>query len=221
MCSTIIETEDDIEAGARYLRRACPHLAKAATLAGPPPLRRWSPGLDGLVRIVVGQQLSVASANAILGRLRALVDPLDAVGLLAASDRDMRVAGLSAAKLATLRDLAAHVTRGDIDFDALSRLPAGEAHAQLTAVRGIGPWTADIYLVLCRGDRDAFAAGDLALQAAVHDLFGLDARPTAMELGAIAERWRPWRGVAARLLWSYYAARKAELKTRERAREPR
>jgi len=208
----ILETSRDIEAGIAALTQLCPHMARAATAVGTVPLRRWSPGFDGLVRIIVGQQLSVASANAILNRLSTAVDPLDAKGVLAASDATLRAAGLSAAKLATLRAVSIAVRDGDINFAGLDSASPEAVHEALTAVRGIGPWTADIWLVLCRGDSDAFASGDLALQVAVQDLLGLEARPSAAEMLTIAERWRPWRGVAARLLWATYATRKQEAK---------
>lgn len=185
-------------------------MAAAAGAAGPPPLRRWSAGFDGLVRIIVGQQLSVASANAILARLTAAVDPLDATGIVTADDQTLRTAGLSAGKIATLKALAAAVETGTIDFGTLGVAPPETVHQELTAIRGIGPWTADIWLVLCRGDADAFAAGDLALQEATRSLMDLDVRPTAQELLEIAERWRPWRGVAARVLWAWYGHVKSQ-----------
>ena len=207
--SRTIASETDIAAGLRALKRACPHMRRGHALAGDPPLRRWSPGFDGLARIVIGQQLSIASAAAILGRIKVAVDPLDPETLLAADDATLRQAGLSAAKIATLRAIANAVQSGELDFEALMLAPEAAVRDQLTAVRGIGPWTADIYLLFCRGDRDAFAPGDLALQIAVQTLMELPQRPTAAELEAIAERWRPWRGVAARLLWAYYGAVKA------------
>lgn len=198
----------------RELSRACPYMARAVSAAGMPPLRRWSPGFDGLARIVVGQQLSTASANAILGRLQARVAPLDAAGIRNSTDEALLGCGLSRGKLATLRALAVAIHEGAIDLDALHGAPPETVHAELTSVRGIGPWTADIYLVFCRGDRDVFPKGDLALQLAVQDLLSLDERPSPTSLAEIAERWRPWRAVAARLLWSYYAVRKAERASR-------
>ena len=120
----------------------------------------------------------------------------------------MKGAGLSAAKIATLRALAQAVVEARVDFAGMAGAQEDEVRGQLTAVRGIGPWTADIYLMFCRGDADAFAAGDLALQEAVRMAFKLDKRPNAQELLTIAERWRPWRGVAARLLWGYYKVAK-------------
>lgn len=205
----IIAAEADIQAGVRALKRACPHMARAHALAGYPPLRRWNDGFAGLARIVIGQQLSVASAAAILGRVKLLVDPLDAANLRATTDADLRAAGLSVSKVATLRAVAEAVCEGHIDLEVLAGAHTQAVREQLTALRGIGPWTADIYLLFCRGDADAFAPGDLALQIGAQMLMELPERPTAAELEAIAERWRPWRGVAARLIWAYYGAAKA------------
>lgn len=216
---SIIQSEHDIEVAMESLTKSCPHLARAAQSTGPPPLRRWSAGFDGLVAIVVGQQLSTASATAILGRLAARVDPLDASGLMSAEAVDLLACGLSRGKLATLRALSLAVAEGTLDIDALQTMPAETVRRELTAIRGIGPWTADIYLLFCRGDADAFPAGDLALQVAVQHLLSLEARPKASELEALALRWQPWRSVAARLLWAYYAHVKAQ--SRAEVRRPR
>ena len=104
--------------------------------------------------------------------------------------------------------IAKAVKTGELDLGSLGRLPADDAHAKLTAVHGIGPWTADIYLLACLGHADAWPAGDLALQEAAKLLLELESRPTTKEMAALAEGWRPWRAVAARLLWTYYRARK-------------
>src|SRR6266545_3322232 len=113
-------------------------------------------------------------------------------------------AGLSAPKIRTLKAIAKAIDRGEIDLAALADRPADEAHAALTALHGIGPWTADIYLLFCLGHPDAWPAGDLALQEAVRLAFALKARPSSREMQPLADGWRPWRGVAARVLWSYY-----------------
>ena len=207
--NAIIASEADIAAGARALRCACPAMARAHALTGDPPLRRWSPEFDGLVRIVVGQQLSTASAAAILARLTRAVVPLDAATLLRTDDPALRAAGLSSGKIATLRAAASAVGAGALDFDALRTADAAAVRTCLMAIRGIGPWTADIYLLFCRGDADAFAPGDLALQIGAQLLMELPGRPGSAHIEAIAERWRPWRGVAARQLWAYYGAIKA------------
>jgi DNA-3-methyladenine glycosylase II len=207
--TNVIANDGDIARAVSALVSVCPAMALAHAHVGHPPLRRWSSEFDGLVRIVVGQQLSIASASAIMGRLTAAVSPLDAITLQAATDATLRAAGLSTGKIATLRAVAAAIGAGTLDFDQLQSVPECEVRAALTAIRGIGPWTADIYLLFCRGDSDAFAPGDLALQIAAQRLMDLPARPSALELAAIAERWHPHRGVAAGLLWAYYGHVKA------------
>ncbi|MCL4766766.1 MAG: DNA-3-methyladenine glycosylase 2 family protein [Hyphomicrobiaceae bacterium] len=199
-----IETEDDIRAGMRALRRQCSALRRVHDVTGDPPLRRRPAGLEGLARIVVGQQLSIASAAAIWSRLEVAVAPLGAGTLLAASDEVLRRAGLSTPKIRTLRNIASAAAAGELVVESLGSLRDEAVHEQLTCIPGIGPWTADIFIMFCLGRRDAFAAGDLALQVAADGALGLGYRPGAAELTELAERWRPWRGVAARLLWAYY-----------------
>lgn len=199
----LIETEADVAAGLRALRRRCPVIRRMHDEAGDPPLRRRPAGFEGLCRIVVGQQLSVASAAAIWERTHAAVQPFTAAGLLAASDEVLRAAGQSRPKIRTLRAVAAAVEAG-LDLERLDARDDRAVHDALTAVPGVGPWTADVFLLFCLGRTDAFAGGDLALQVAAQWAFALDERPDAKALVAIAERWRPWRGVAARMLWTYY-----------------
>ena len=205
--SRIINTPDDIAEGMAALAACDPILMRLHAFCGPPPLRRAEGGLEGLAWIIVSQQVSVASARAIWARTRAVFDPFTPERLRHAPDSDFRAGGLSMPKIRTLRALAAAVDDG-LDLDALAALTADEAHARLTAVKGIGPWTADIYLMFCLGHADAFAAGDLALQEAARLAFELEIRPSAKALTDLAERWRPWRGVAARLLFAYYAKTK-------------
>lgn len=205
----IIETEDDLGEGLDALPRLDPRWQAVLDTAGRPPLRRRTDGFEGIAGIVVSQQLSVASAAAITSRLRALVDPLTPETFLAHPDDTLRATGLSRPKIATLRAIADAVHGGALPLAELARLPADEAHAALTRVRGIGPWTADIYLMFCLGHADAFAPGDLALQEAARIAFDLGARPDPKRLAAEAEAWRPWRAVAARVLWAYYRAVKS------------
>lgn len=205
-----IDTEEDLRVHLRALRRACPHMRRIHAVAGDPPLRRHAPGLEGLARIVVGQQLSITSAAAIWTRTRATVEPFTAARLLATNEELLKTAGLSAAKIRTLKALASTIARGSLDIEAVSVAPEAEVHEALTAVTGIGPWTADIFLLFCAGRADAWAAGDLALQVAVQRLFHLDQRPRSQAMVDIAERWRPHRGAAARLLWAYYAVEKVQ-----------
>lgn len=202
--SGFIESVQDVEAGVKVLRRACPLMRRAHDVAGDPPLRRRPAGFEGLARVIVGQQLSIASAAAIWGRLAERLAPLTADAVLATPEEVLRSAGLSAAKIRTLRALSQAAATGALDFADLSRTDEAAVHQALCAVKGIGPWTADIYIMFCIGRADAFAPGDLALQVAASHVAGLDTRLSAAELLAMAERWRPWRGVAARLLWAYY-----------------
>jgi len=203
-----IQGIDDIAAGVAALCAGDARLARLHALCGMPPLRRSQGGLEGLAWIIVSQQVSVASANAIWARTRNVFTPFTAARLAAAPDEDYRAGGLSGPKIRALRALAQAVERG-LDLDGLGALDADAAHRMLTGVKGIGPWTADVYLMFCLGHADAFAAGDLALQEGARMAFDLAERPNAAALAAIAESWRPWRGVAARLLWAYYAHRKS------------
>jgi DNA-3-methyladenine glycosylase II len=203
-----IRSETDIRDGVTALARACPDLARVHVITGDPPLRLRPGGFEGLARTIVNQQLSVASAGAIWDRLRLRSDLADPRSLLALTDDDMRGIGLSRVKVATLRRAAEAIERGALNLDALERAPDADIHAALTALKGVGPWTADIYIMFSLGRADAWSPGDLALQHAVRDAIGLAERPSPADMIEIAERWRPWRSVAARLLWSYYALRR-------------
>jgi DNA-3-methyladenine glycosylase II len=205
--SATIESLDDIATGIAALSARDPALARAYAESGMPALRRSPEGLASLCDIVIGQQVSVASARAIGARFSALFAPLDADRLALADDAAYRAAGLSQPKIRALRAIG-EALRGGFDLAGLGALPADEAKAALCAIKGIGPWTADIYLLFALGHADAFAAGDLALQEALRLLEEREARPGAPELLARAESWRPWRGVAARVLWQYYRVRK-------------
>ncbi len=203
-----IRTRADLAEGIAALVASCPHLSRVHAVAGDPPLRRRPAGFKGLARVIVAQQLSVASAAAIWGRLDAGLRPFTAPGLRAMPGRTLRRAGLSAGKIATLKGVAAAIEKGTLDLDALTHAPEEDIHAALTALKGIGPWTADIYVLFCLARADAWSPGDLALQYAVKDALCLDARPDPGQMVVVAEAWRPWRSVAARLLWAYYGARR-------------
>src|SRR3989440_11015982 len=204
--SADIHTESDLADAITALIALDPRWAPVVERAGRPPLRRREGGFAGLAQIIVSQQVSVASAAAIHGRLAAIDDPFDHTSVLRArKDKLLRV-GLSNAKVKTLKAIARAISSGTIDLHSLADLAAEDAHAALVALHGIGPWTADIYLLSCIGHADAWPAGDLALQEAARMAFGLRTRPTTKEMGQLAERWRPYRAVAARLLWTYYRA---------------
>jgi DNA-3-methyladenine glycosylase II len=203
-----IDTPADVAAGLAALLATDARLKLVAERAGVVPLRRRPGGFAGLARIVVAQQLSTASATAIWGRLAAAYEPFTAQALIRARAERLARLGLSAPKIRAIKEIARAVAGGVLDCDALADMPADAAHAALCAVHGIGPWTADIYLLFCLGHPDAWPAGDLALREAARLAFALPERPTIKEAAALAEQWRPWRGVAARLLWAYYRARK-------------
>jgi DNA-3-methyladenine glycosylase II len=203
-----LHTEADLERAIAGLIAADPRWRDALALAGRPPLRRRPDGFAGLASIVVSQQLSTASAKAIWGRLEAALDPLDPQTMRRARTAKLARAGLSGPKIRTLKAIARAIDRGELDLKALNGLPADEAHQRLTAIHGIGPWTADIYLLFCLGHADAWPAGDLALQEAARLLLRLPARPSSRDMGPLAEPWRPWRGAAACMLWTYYRTAK-------------
>jgi DNA-3-methyladenine glycosylase II len=199
----IIETEADIDEGVVWLSRREPRFAHARAVAGPVPLRRRAAGFDGLLRIIVGQQLSVAAADGIWRRLESQ-GATTREGLCASTEDDLRACGLSRPKLRAVRAIAESV----VDYPSLARMDAAEARAALCALKGVGPWTAEIYLMFCVGRADVFAPGDLALQEGARMLFDLPARPDPKALAGQAEEWSPWRAVAARMLWAYYGAMK-------------
>ena len=201
----LLDSDEAMARGVRALARRDPLMRRLAAELGPPPLRKRAPGFAGLAQIVVGQQVSTASAAAIWARCLAVFDPFAPEVVAGAADERFREAGLSRAKVRTLRAIAAAITEATLPIDTLHEREADEAHALLTAVSGIGPWTADVYLLFCLGHPDAFATGDLALQEAMRLAADLESRPNALALHAMAEAWRPWRGVAAGLLWAHYA----------------
>ncbi len=200
-----LETQADVDAGVRQLLRQDPRLEPVVAVASRVPLRRRAHGFAGLAQIIVAQQLSTASASAIWGRLTAAYDPLDPERIRRARAATLGRIGLSGAKIRAFKAIATAIHDG-LDLEALADLPADDAHRALTALHGVGPWTADIYHLFCLGHADAWPAGDLAVQEAMRLAFHRKARPTVKEMGPLAEPWRPLRGVAALLLWTYYRA---------------
>jgi DNA-3-methyladenine glycosylase II len=205
----IIETDADIREGLAHLRACDRRLVPIIDLVGAIPLRRHQPGFHGLCDIVISQQLSVASADAILARTVRGLGALTPSAVLAADEPALRACGLSGPKLRTLRALAEAVRTGALPIETLHTMPIDQAASALVAVKGIGPWTAEIYLMFYAGHADVFAPGDLALQEAIRLAFGLDQRPSTRDLTLMAQQWSPWRAVAARLLWAYYRIVKA------------
>lgn len=207
--TTLLDSQAALQGALEGLGARDPVMARLVAEGAVPDLRRRPPGVEGLAWIVTGQQVSTASAAAIWGRVRAGLGRVDAAAIEAASDEALKGFGLSTPKVRTLRALAQAVSGGTLDLEGLASCPADEAHARLVAVKGIGPWTADLYLLFCLGHADAFPAGDLAVQEAARAAYGLPERPDARSLARLAERWRPWRGAAAHVLWAYYRRLKA------------
>jgi DNA-3-methyladenine glycosylase II len=206
MPAHFLHTDADLHKALMQLTKADPRLQPLLEKAGRPSLRRRPAGFPGLCAIVVSQQLSTSSARAIWGRLEAAFDPFHHDEIRRARAPKLARLGLSAPKIRTLKAIGAAVSKGVIDLEVVGQMEADDAHNALVALHGIGPWTADIYLLFCLGHADAWPAGDLALQEAARIAFGLKARPSTKETVVLAEAWRPWRGVAAHLLWAYYAA---------------
>jgi DNA-3-methyladenine glycosylase II len=203
---TTIETLDDIERELAGLLQLDPRLKDVAKTAGPVPLRRSPPGFESLASIIVSQQVSRASADAITARLAGVGALLSPGAFLLLDDATLLGAGLSRPKLKTLSFVAAAADDGALDLAALCTMDADMAMATMTSISGIGPWTAEVYLLFCAGHPDIFPSGDIALQNALQTIFEMNERPSAKETALIAKSWSPHRGTASRLLWAYYGA---------------
>jgi DNA-3-methyladenine glycosylase II len=203
MVGRIIQTEQDVAEGAAHLARVCPRMARAYEETGSLPLRRSEDGFTRLLSAIVSQQVSVASANAIWGRVEA-AGYADPQVIRTVSDDDLRAVGLSRQKARYARALA----EAEIDYAALRDAPDDEVIATLTQVPGIGVWTAEIYAMFSLGRADVFAPGDLALQESARLLYDLPERPKPRAFREMSLAWSPWRSVAARLLWAYYRVAK-------------
>lgn len=203
----MVESDADIAEGVSALIRQEPRFAAAVAVCETIPLRRSPPGFASLLKIVVGQQVSVAAA----GRIWSRIEDAGAAAretVLTMSVDDLRALGLSRPKARYAKAIAQACDRGVLRLDHCAALPVDEAMAHLTAIEGIGPWTAQVYLMVCVGHADVFPAKDLALQESARLLFDLGERPTATALADMAKAWSPWRAVAARVLWAHYRAAK-------------
>ena len=203
-----IKSQADIREGLDALARADPVIAAVRAETGEVSLNWSQPGFAGLVQIIMAQQLSKFAAEAIWRRLCARVRPMTPEQLSRTREATLRGCGLSAAKVATVRALAQALRAGQVDLDGIDGRPAEDVIDELCQIKGIGPWTAELYLLFGIGHADIWPAGDLALQVAVGEALELAERPNARAVAEIAARWRPWRGVAARLFWSYYRVRR-------------
>lgn len=198
-------TETSLDEGLTRLAAADRDVARALAEAGPPALRRREPGFEALLGAIVAQQVSKAAAATIWGRLEAAAEPLGPETVFALGEDALRAVGLSRQKAAYARGLAESVLTGAIDLDGLDRQSDADVIAELVQLKGIGRWSAEIYLLFALGRPDAFPADDLALMIGAQRLKRLDVRPDRNGLTEIAEAWRPWRGAAALLLWHYYS----------------
>ncbi|MFV0408960.1 MAG: DNA-3-methyladenine glycosylase family protein [Paracoccus sp. (in: a-proteobacteria)] len=199
----VIDTEADLAEGCAHLAAVCPVWAAALPGLDDLPLRRREDGFAAILDAIIGQQISIAAAGAIMARLQAagLTDP---TSIRMAGEDGLKACGVSRPKIRYLLGIVAQ----EPDWIALRSAPDAEVIATLTALPGIGQWTAEIYLAFALGRTDAFPAGDLALQEAARLLYGLDDRPSPKALSEMAESWRPWRAVAARALWAHYRVAK-------------
>jgi DNA-3-methyladenine glycosylase II len=182
-----------------------PRLAPVRDRAGPVQPRLSPPGFAGIAKVICGQQLSVASAAAIWSRFEQLPGALDPVSYLGLDEATVRASGFSGGKFRTLRVIAEAMVRGELDFRHLETLPADKAVSYLVAHKGIGPWTAEVYLMFCAQHPDVFPAGDLALLKAVEHGLRLNERPSIKAMAAMARQWAPYRSAAALLFWRYFA----------------
>lgn len=201
----ILRNQSDLIKAVGELVSMDPHLAMAVERAGIPELRTQRSGFEGLISILVSQQVSVAAARAIEMRLFDLLPDPHPAAFMDLSPEQCRAAGLSAPKQRYLRELSSCILSGQLDLDSFDALSNDEIRSQLQAVKGVGPWSANIYLMFALRRADSFAGGDLALQEGYRRLADLEARPSAKEMDGIAVRWSPYRAAAALILWRYYA----------------
>ena len=188
----------------RALRKQCGHMAHAYSVGGMPPARDREGGFRTLLRIIIDQQISVHAGAAIWAKLEKRLTDITAARVLAVQEHTLQACGLSGQKIRYARELAKAIRSGDLDLEALHKLDDDTAAAQLTQVKGVGTWTAEIYLMFAMGRPDIMPAGDLAIQVAAQNLMGLKERPSIKELRVIAERWAPYRTAAAIMLWQFY-----------------
>jgi DNA-3-methyladenine glycosylase II len=200
----VIETDADIARGVEFLVAREPAFEKVVEVHGLPSSRRVENSLASLLKIVTEQLISLKAADAIWRRIETRLHPFEPSEILKFALEDLQSLGLTRAKARSFQAIAMALHRGELDFESLHQVPDHDALAKLLALPGIGPWTADIYLLTALGRADACPVGDLALQMAAQDLFALEGRPTPKAFLEKAENWKPWRSVAARLLWSHY-----------------
>ena len=202
-------TQKTLALAARELAGRDALLANIHATYGDPPLWQRATGFRTLVHIILEQQVSLSSAKSMLLRLQSAIQPFTPERFLTLGEMHLRGLGVTRQKSAYLLHLSASLANGELSLSRLSRLNDNEALVQLTRIKGIGLWSANIYLLMAMRRADIWPAGDLALAVAIKELQRLERRPSPEELEVIAEQWRPHRAVAARMLWQYYLGRKS------------
>ncbi len=200
-----IRNNNDLEIGLTELCKLAPIFTPIVDILPNIPLRSRPPGFEGLAEIITAQQVSKASATAIFGRLKKLINPMDAEVFLQRGEAPLIEAGLSRAKQATLTGLANAIVSENLNLEHLCLLPIEEAMDKMVSLKGIGPWTSEVFLLFCAGHADVFPAGDVALQHAVGEIYSLPEKPDIKLTRNLAGAWSPFRGVAARVLYAYYS----------------
>jgi len=215
-------TQKSLALAARQLAARDQTLARIHATHGDPPLWRRATGFPTLVHIILEQQVSLKSAKSMLLRLETAIEPFTPSHFLELGDTYLRSLGVTRQKSAYLLDLSAAIVNGQLSFTKLARLSDNDARLALTRIKGIGLWSADVYLLMAMRRADIWPAGDLALAVAMKELKKLETRPGPIELERLAEKWRPHRAVAARMLWQYYLGRRAvpAKAQRRKAEEP-
>jgi DNA-3-methyladenine glycosylase II len=208
-----LESDDDIKTSVAGLLAIEPRFARIVDSHGLPPLRRMDDGLESLLRIVTDQLISLKAGEAIWRRIEQELKPFEPTRISRMRETSLMKLGLSGAKARCFKSVAKAVTDRSFSFEGLHKLSDTEVLTTLMALKGIGPWTADIYLLSAMGRADAWPVGDLALQVGVQHLFEIPERPSPRHMASLAESWRPWRSVAARLLWSHYRGLKGMSQT--------
>ena len=193
---------------ARHLAARDETLARILATYGAPPMWRRRAGFETLVHIILEQQVSLKSAKAMLVRLQSAIHPFMPERFVELGDTHLRSLGVTRQKSAYLLHLSENILNGELSLTRLSRMPDDAVRMKLTQIKGIGSWSADVYLLMAMRRADIWPAGDLALAVAAKDLFRLQQKPSPEELERIAEKWRPYRAVAARMLWQHYLGKK-------------
>lgn len=203
-------TEDSLVVAVELLAAGDPDLRGIVDRFGPPPLWARPQGYTTLVKVILEQQVSLSSAQAAFDRLQVRLDPLTPAGFLQLTDAELLAIGFSRQKARYVRELSAALVRGTLDLAALDGMDDEAVERELLAIPGVGPWTVTIYRLMALRRPDAWPASDIALAQSLAEVRGLTSRPTAEELTGLAEAWRPWRAVAARILWHGYLETRAE-----------